>query len=247
MKRCRPRDSDDAKYREAHQEEIKAYRQAHREEASAAAAKYYLEHKEAKAEYYQAHRATIAEYRLEHQEEMKARNAKYRQEHVGVIKAYAAIYNQEHLEERKAYAAKWYISRLACNAKEIRAAQAQHNRAYAAANPLKRREIDAKRNALKKGATVEPVDYAFVKKRDKMVCGLCHKKVKQPELQFDHIVPLSRGGAHATWQVQVAHATCNARKGNTGKLPSQTRLPDGNRTRDLPRKRRLWGWLWPTR
>jgi 5-methylcytosine-specific restriction endonuclease McrA len=39
---------------------------------------------------------------------------------------------------------------------------------------------------------------------------------------LDHIVPVSRGGAHTAANVQLAHSACNRRKWHTG--PGQLRL-----------------------
>jgi len=82
---------------------------------------------------------------------------------------------------------------------------------------------NGKRQALKRGATIGPISLESIKLRDKMICGICHRKVREKELAFDHIIPLSRGGAHAEWNLQVSHRSCNAHK-HVGTLPSQIRL-----------------------
>ncbi|WP_159107502.1 HNH endonuclease [Streptomyces rubrogriseus] len=55
--------------------------------------------------------------------------------------------------------------------------------------------------------------------RDGWTCQLCHEPIdraiawphpKSPSI--DHIVPLSRGGAHALSNVQSAHLGCNSSK-----------------------------------
>lgn len=53
------------------------------------------------------------------------------------------------------------------------------------------------------------------------VCVVCAKKVK-PELRWphrmsaslDHIVPISKGGAHIKSNVRCAHLSCNSKKHN---------------------------------
>lgn len=51
--------------------------------------------------------------------------------------------------------------------------------------------------------------------RDHWRCGICCGRIETlDEATIDHIVPLSRGGQHVWSNVQIAHAACNARKGN---------------------------------
>lgn len=85
-----------------------------------------------------------------------------------------------------------------------------------------RREAYHKRRALKKGAsTGEPVLLAEIAERDAWMCGLCAEAV-DPELTWpdplskslDHVMPLTRGGAHDPSNVQLAHLRCNTAKGN---------------------------------
>lgn len=55
----------------------------------------------------------------------------------------------------------------------------------------------------------------------KGLCGICgkviDKSIKHPHplsLSLDHILPISRGGLHTIDNVQVAHMSCNSKKGN---------------------------------
>lgn len=45
------------------------------------------------------------------------------------------------------------------------------------------------------------------------ICGICKKLVDGP-YDIDHIVPLSRGGAHTQANLQLTHPFCNRSKGN---------------------------------
>lgn len=45
------------------------------------------------------------------------------------------------------------------------------------------------------------------------ICGICREPVPFERFSIDHIVPLSRGGAHSMVNLQLAHLSCNARKG----------------------------------
>jgi hypothetical protein len=49
-----------------------------------------------------------------------------------------------------------------------------------------------------------------------MICGLCRQPIcSLAELHIDHVVPFSRGGDTAFYNLQPAHARCNLRKGAT--------------------------------
>lgn len=86
-----------------------------------------------------------------------------------------------------------------------------------------KREYESRKRARLTGSYTERLSFKAIQLRDKMICGLCHRKVRPKELSFDHIIPLSCGGAHAEWNIQVAHLSCNCRK-HIGKIPSQIRL-----------------------
>ncbi len=73
--------------------------------------------------------------------------------------------------------------------------------------------------ALRYGAEYEPIRAQKVYERDAWRCGLCRKAIN-PDLlvphpkaaTVDHIVPLSKGGAHKYHNVQAAHFLCNSTK-----------------------------------
>lgn len=44
------------------------------------------------------------------------------------------------------------------------------------------------------------------------VCGICGGDVDPGRFHLDHIVPLSKGGAHTYENTQPAHPACNLRK-----------------------------------
>jgi 5-methylcytosine-specific restriction endonuclease McrA len=88
----------------------------------------------------------------------------------------------------------------------------------------KRRDNYHRRRALKKDAsTGEPVLFAAIAERDRWRCCLCRKAVsptiKWPDSMspsLDHLVPLSKGGAHDPSNVALAHLGCNSAKNNRG-------------------------------
>lgn len=85
-------------------------------------------------------------------------------------------------------------------AAENRRTRRQNQRAAQTDNPLQ--------------ATAPPTDRLWVYQRDKGICGICHQPVdKDIDWEVDHIVPLCKGGEDAYFNVQLAHGTCNVRKG----------------------------------
>ena len=84
----------------------------------------------------------------------------------------------------------------------------------------RRRANYQKRRAFKKGVDAERVVNAEVFERDGWVCGICSEPVDSSlswpdprSASLDHVVPLSKGGAHAYANVQLAHLGCNVGKG----------------------------------
>lgn len=88
--------------------------------------------------------------------------------------------------------------------------------------PERAAAYDARRRALVVQARTDemfaPLD---VHTRDGWTCQLCHEPIdpsitwphsKSPSI--DHVIPLSRGGAHAMANVQSAHLGCNSSKGD---------------------------------
>lgn len=78
-----------------------------------------------------------------------------------------------------------------------------------------------RREAIKRGAaSSEAFSYRDVYERDEWTCGICagpvDRSLEWPEpksVSLDHVIPLSKGGAHAPANAQCAHLVCNVRKG----------------------------------
>ena len=85
------------------------------------------------------------------------------------------------------------------------------------------RTVSARRRARKAGVACERVDYTEIAKRDQWVCQICRRPVS-PEIRWpdpqsgsiDHIVPVSKGGAHLRSNIQLAHLACNMKKHANG-------------------------------
>lgn len=87
-------------------------------------------------------------------------------------------------------------------------------RAWYAANPERAREQTRRYQARRSAATVEEVSYAAILERDGMSCHICDDEIPSLNvLHFDHVIPLSKGGAHSYDNIKPSHASCNLRKG----------------------------------
>jgi hypothetical protein len=51
-------------------------------------------------------------------------------------------------------------------------------------------------------------------KRDNQICSDCGKPVLDEEIEFDHIIPWSKGGPSEEYNVKLLCKTCNRKKGN---------------------------------
>lgn len=136
-------------------------------------------------------------------------------------------WQREHYErnrdERLRQCAEWYAANAERKNATSRAYYAanrdrllDHYREWFASRPGYRAEATRRRRALMLGADVSDVDL------DALWTGLCalcdgalDREARWPDPDspsVDHIVPLSRGGAHAQHNLQWTHLNCNVRK-----------------------------------
>lgn len=105
----------------------------------------------------------------------------------------------------------------AANPERVAAYGGRAKRKWKIANPDKLKEYDTRRRALKRSARVGPVDLESLWTGS---CGICgealHRGYKWPHRlspSVDHILPLSKGGAHVQDNLQWTHLACNLSKG----------------------------------
>lgn len=53
-----------------------------------------------------------------------------------------------------------------------------------------------------------------VLKRDNQICSVCGKSVLDEDIEFDHIIPWSKGGSSDEYNVRILCADCNKSRGN---------------------------------
>jgi 5-methylcytosine-specific restriction endonuclease McrA len=97
---------------------------------------------------------------------------------------------------------------------ELRVRMGETGEAWRRSHPLQRAEASRRRTASKKGySTGERVSYARILERDGYVCHICEQAIlPYHQLHFDHVVPLTRGGAHSEDNIKPTHQQCNNRK-----------------------------------
>lgn len=78
-----------------------------------------------------------------------------------------------------------------------------------------KRNSDLKRQLRTTDQYVEHIDAFVVTEMDDGMCQICYQDIdlNSGELTVDHIIPLSKGGVHAYYNVQLAHRGCNSKKG----------------------------------
>jgi 5-methylcytosine-specific restriction endonuclease McrA len=201
-------------------------------------AEYYQENRErllaaAKARYWAKKdeiRAYKQRWQAENREEIAAKKAAKYQENRAAIRAkqsaaYAASPDAQKARSRKArvlrreyYCAyhKRYGKTYRLNNREKLRAKAR--RLYRA-NPEQYREIQSRRKARKLGAATERINFKKILRKANGLCGICQRPFDLFGIDFDHIVPLARGGTHTNDNIQATHSRCNRVKGC--KLPEE--------------------------
>jgi 5-methylcytosine-specific restriction endonuclease McrA len=123
------------------------------------------------------------------------------------IKLRQKQYHLENLEKRKAQNKEW--RRL--HGKESR-------RRLLKQNPSRDIFYSHNRRALKRAATINLANIKrwmdSVKNSPTSICYYCQLKIPSSLIHFDHIVALSRGGAHSVENLCISCASCNLSKNN---------------------------------
>lgn len=95
------------------------------------------------------------------------------------------------------------------NVEKVKARAVEYHRAH----PEQKREWTRRRRARIRGAAGGRTNYAEIRERDGDYCYLCGQPLGDAPFDFDHVVPLARGGPHSAENIRVTHSSCNRRKG----------------------------------
>lgn len=116
-----------------------------------------------------------------------------------------------HREERLAYAREYYQQ----NKERMAEYDRQRWQSLTDEERLVYRERQSRGRASRYDIHIEVVDYAAILARDGYNCHICKTRIEPEDpsaIEFDHIVPVGRGGSHTTDNIAVAHLSCNKRK-----------------------------------
>lgn len=153
-------------------------------------------------------RAKSRKWRRENPEKARLRDREYYRRNADRRRVSNREYERTHRTEAKKRHSAW----LARSGNRDR--KNAHCRKWNAANPEKLTEASARRRArLASAGKVEKIDRREIFDRDGGICHLCRLPVEFIAFELDHVIPVSRGGAHVADNLKVAHRSCNAKKG----------------------------------
>jgi len=166
-------------------------------------------------------------YKATHKEATRVYNAEYRKTHEEYYKDYAKAYDpnyyEVHKEHHRALGKQWRKD----HKEELRLYEEARRKKRAPRHNMD----NARRRALKRGALIGATVaqlaeikeiYQRAKEASKVRCYLCGKLIPEGHRHVDHIVPISKGGAHRPSNLAVACDTCNLSKHN--KSPAEIGL-----------------------
>lgn len=155
-------------------------------------------------------REEMAVYRAANTDKAALYAQAYSKANAAKIRARRAAWAKANAERIRAYNISW---------REANPERHSANRAaWAKANPEKVRGYNSMRRALRAGASVGylPSNYRTILFNfygNKCMRPGCDKEINaQNPLSEDHIIPLSKGGAHAFYNMQVLCVSCNCTK-----------------------------------
>jgi len=121
----------------------------------------------------------------------------------------AKAYRAANPTKAKAAVKAWGLA----NPTRLAAMKLEWQRADYRLHPERYKEIQGRRKAQKQNSQVEKVDLKKILRNANGLCGICKEPLDLFGIDFDHIVPLARGGTHTTDNIQATHSHCNRAKG----------------------------------
>lgn len=218
----------------------KEYRQKHKEETAKYKKQHYQEHKKEIAlhqkQHYQANKKKILKHNKQYRQNNKTKILKRRKQYRANNKAKIAIQRKRHYRKNR--------ENILARDKKYRPSPEEkriYDKQYRKKNKEKVHEWSKKyrqtekgkntaikgshkRRALKLKAGYEDFSPDEILKRDGYICQKCGKKTRPDYKNYhhplypnlDHIVPLSKGGAHTRLNTQCLCHQCNMEKNANG-------------------------------
>jgi len=153
---------------------------------------------------YNAHSKARREANLEQYK--KKQRERYQNNKVEIRQKFREVYYPKYGDKQR----EWQRTYI----KENRDRIALRNSNYRRNNRERCREYCRRYDARKVNATIGKVSYEEVVKKANGICYLCGWIVLPEEMSIDHVIPLSRGGAHSQDNLEMTHKNCNSSKGS---------------------------------
>lgn len=158
--------------------------------------------------------AKVRAYAEEHRAEISERGKRYAAANPEKRAANMKRWNAANRERRREYSREWHNAHPG--------AMKGYVRKWYVRNAARVMDKGRRRRAMLRGVTVEHVELTVLVERDRGRCGVCGLPVRAADASVDHILPVSKGGAHSYANTRLAHLRCNKVRGNRG--PAQLRM-----------------------
>lgn len=151
----------------------------------------------------------------------KARKANYTPEQKARAKAVKRLHYEKNRKSIIAKASKYQRDnpdRARLSTKKWTEANPEKKYDWGARNSVRRRQYCHMRRSLIRGGEQLTEEFIGQLLRDQdNSCNACRVSFDEAPMQLDHIIPLSKGGVHAAYNVQLLCRSCNCSK--TDKMP----------------------------
>lgn len=161
---------------------------------------------------------------------------RYRAKHPEKVLISQAVWRAANRDSERERSRRWRED----NPTKMREASAK----WARMNPDKTTSYASARRARKSSVIVTPDADSIVRRMssEDTFCFYCNTLLLAREVHVDHVIPLARGGPHASINFVAACAECNTRKHT--KRPSEwSRLPRRKAARAIARENEIAEWI----
>ena len=230
--------------RRLHPERVKhqndKYKAENPEKIKEIAKKYYWDNRDKHIEH-------VKQWRKENPERYNAQRKKWRDENPEKMQACRDAWLEENRDYKKQKEAEWReanIDKTSIKGRKRYRDKKDHclavSKKWRKANPEKYKQIGARRRARIKGVIVgdTKIIAAWEKEwrsKESAECAYCHQSFPPSDCDTDHVIPLTRGGAHELSNLAIACWWCNRSKHNRTleewlavKLDHPTSAPDSS-------------------
>jgi len=166
-----------------------------------------LTRKEYLAKYRKEHSIKIKDYSIKYRKEYPNKIYEWRKNNPEKLKIIADRYYEKRKEFRRRKSREWYYKN---KQKRIDSNKLWRNKNTEVIKVYRHNRENLIKKGIKTGTiNADRIKELIIYQND--ICALCNKKM-EGKYTLDHIVPLSKGGHHEIYNIQLAHHNCNAMK-----------------------------------